>query len=326
MRAGLPALAAALDGWGSARVLCLTGPSRRHLDAVRQALGQRPVEVFDGARVHVPAETVTAASATVDAFAPDVLVAIGGGAPTGLGKLLRLQHALRFVVVPTTFSGSEMTGIWGRTQAGRKTTGRDPRVRPDLVVHDPLMVADMPLRLAVASAGNALAHPLSALSTGALDADQVALALDAAARIWSPLGQLAGQPDSADARFLLLRGAALAGRVIDTSPLGLHHRLAHLLGAHFGLEHSAVHSVLLPHTLGLLRSDPEMWTRLCADLGNDAPGPALHAILGGVGCATSLAELGVDASALESCAKGLRGLGPQAWSVACAAASALPPT
>ena len=75
------------------------------------------------------------------------------------GKLLRLRHDVGFFVAPTTFSGSEMTGIWGRTEDGHKRTGRDPRVRPDLVVHDPALVAGMPRAMALPSASPLIPDP-----------------------------------------------------------------------------------------------------------------------------------------------------------------------
>jgi hypothetical protein len=40
---------------------------------------------------------------------------------------------------PTTYAGSEMTPIWGVTDGGRKTTGRDRTVLPATVVYDPAL-------------------------------------------------------------------------------------------------------------------------------------------------------------------------------------------
>jgi len=37
---------------------------------------------------------------------------------------------LPILAVPTTYAGSEMTPIWGLTDGGRKTTGRDRTVLP----------------------------------------------------------------------------------------------------------------------------------------------------------------------------------------------------
>lgn len=141
-------LAALADRLAGARVLVLAS-SQRHVAALRAALPGRDVAVFDGARVHVPVETVEAATAALAASGADTIVAIGGGSPIGLGKALRLTHDVRFVAVPTTYAGSEMTRLYGITRGRDKQTGKDDRVRPDLVLYDVALTTTMPLALSV---------------------------------------------------------------------------------------------------------------------------------------------------------------------------------
>ena len=50
-------------------------------------------------------------------------------------------------------------------------------------------------------------------------------------------------------RTKLLYGAYLCSVSLDQAPMALHHKLAHILGGTFNLDHSAVHSVLLPFSL-----------------------------------------------------------------------------
>src|SRR5262245_65202374 len=59
-------------------------------------------------------------------------------------SLLSLHDALP--ILPTTYSGSEMTPIYGVTDRGVKTTGRDPRVLPQAVVYDPALTLTLPPR------------------------------------------------------------------------------------------------------------------------------------------------------------------------------------
>src|SRR6185436_6295486 len=86
----------------------------------------------------------------------------------GLCKALRLEQSVRFVAIPTTYSGSERTNLYRITTGGNKITGRDPRVRPDAVIHDVELTPDMPKKLTVTSLMNSLAHPISTLGTGSL--------------------------------------------------------------------------------------------------------------------------------------------------------------
>jgi len=305
----LPQLGDYLRDAGHLRALVLCGPSRRHLPALQQACAEVVLEVFDGARAHVPRQVVELASARLSEAESDVLIALGGGAATGLGKMLRRQHAVGFVAVPTTFSGSEMTEVWGSTDAGDKRTGRDPRVRPDLVVHDAALFDGMPTALAVASGLNALAHPVSALSTGKLEGPVREMALDAVARLYPAIGQLAAGGAPLGALDGMLVGTALAGRVIDAGGLGLHHRIAHLLGGRTGLPHSGLHSVLLPHSTAALRAQALLWQAVTSAAGDPAPDLGMQRMLEQAGAATSLAQLGLSDEQLGELSDALSALG-----------------
>jgi hypothetical protein len=67
------------------------------------------------------------------------------------------------VAAPTTYSGSEMTRVWGITTAGKKMTGRDENVAPKTVLYDPQLLTTLPAHAAVPSAFNAVAHAVKAL-------------------------------------------------------------------------------------------------------------------------------------------------------------------
>jgi maleylacetate reductase len=70
---------------------------------------------------------------------------------------------------------------------------------------------------------------------------------------------LAGSLDPAE----LLRGAYLAGTVLDLTTMGLHHKLCHVLGGWLGLPHAETHSIVLPHVLAYNLVDPTVavWFR-----------------------------------------------------------------
>jgi len=290
----------ALAGQNARRVLLVTTPSRRGIHGVLGGLSGVLSEVFDGAMVHVPLEVVTRASAVVDRFAPDTILTLGGGAATGLGKALRLEHELRFIAVPTTYSASERTSVYGIKTGTDKETGRDPRVRPDVVIYAPRITLDMPGKLTVQSLANALAHPVSALSTGALDDDARRDALEAIRQTTLALRQLRQLPRSVDARLLAFEAASMAGDVIERGHLGVQHRIAHFLGGRFDLPHAAVHSILLPHTLASLRTHERATYEAIADASGleGLPG-ALQDLLRDAGAETALTELGVEEAPLD---------------------------
>ncbi len=281
------------------RPLVLCGPSRRHVESVLAALGDVDVRVFDEARVHVPRATVDAAMEVVGAHAPDVLVSVGGGSATGLAKALRLTLDVPFIAVPTTYSGSEMTRIYGITEAANKTTGRELRVRPDAVAYDPRLTSSMPRGLTVQSLLNALAHPMSALSTGALSPDDRDHALRTFGALAGVVCRLAERPTSVAAREDAARWASAAAAILDRCPLGVHHSVAHRLGGRFDLPHAALHAILLPHSLATLRdTDGPLFDALMQACTEADPPAALMDALRLVGAPTSLSALEVDGDAI----------------------------
>ena len=138
--AQLPAEVARL---GAKRVLMLSTPGRAAM--VRElAKGVSIAGVFDKAVMHTPLELANEARELARRLEADCCVAVGGGSTIGFGKAIALTSGLPVIAVPTTYSGSEMTTIWGLAEGGLKKTGRDPKVLPKTVIYDPSLTLDLP--------------------------------------------------------------------------------------------------------------------------------------------------------------------------------------
>lgn len=302
--ASLAELADLVSELGGKRVLVITGPSQRFVDRVKLALAGFEVEVFAGARRHVPGELIGQAQASLEGFGADTVISLGGGAATGLGKALRLEHDVRFIAVPTTYSGSEYTTLFGVTDAGRKRTGRDPKVRPDVVLRDASLLRDMPVRLTVSSLLNALAHPLATLEASSAG---LAPRVEQAVRLlFEALEVLLVDPTSLEGRQRAFAASELGALAIESGVPGTHHALVHSLGGALDLDHSLLHSVLLPHSVGALRtSHPAPLTELehAVDL-VDLEG-MLFDLLARAKLPTALADLPVSFERLAALSEGL---------------------
>jgi homogentisate 1,2-dioxygenase len=290
-----------LDQLGARRVLLLTGPSRRGVEQAERSLAGFEVTVFAEARRHVPQATVDAAAAVLIASRAEAVVSLGGGSTTGLGKALRLEHAVAFIAVPSTYAGSEFTNLYGITSEAGKKTGRDDRVRPDVVLLDVALSADMPKPLTLTSLMNALAHPLSVLSVGTADPQLTEVALSAARDVVECIETLLQWPTNRRARERALRAAGAAANVLQQGQLGLHHRLAHLLGGRFDLDHSMLHAVLLPHSVRQLRTEhPAVYALVKDRVGVDDLESFLFDALARAEAPQSLRAMGLDITALEA--------------------------
>jgi len=263
--------------------------------------------VFDQAVMHVPIETVRVARAHVLASRADCAVAIGGGSTIGLGKAIALESGLPVIAVPTTLAGSEMTPIYGITEAGLKKTGRDVRVLPRCVIYDPELLRTLPRAMTVSSGLNAIAHAAEGLYAhdGSPITDLMAEeGIRATAQVLSKVREV-----PADAAVPLetlaqaLYGAWLCGSVLGAVAMGLHHKICHTLGGSFNLPHAETHAVMLPHTLAYNEaSAPQAMARVARALGQVSGPIGVHALLRGSGVPMSLRELGLPEAALDRAA------------------------
>ncbi|MEP7056522.1 MAG: maleylacetate reductase [Caldimonas sp.] len=270
---------------GAHRALVLSTPGQA--DSARRIaaqLGERAAGIYAHAQMHVPIETARAARAEARRLGADCAVAIGGGSTVGLGKAIALDVALEsgtgfpILAIPTTYAGSEMTSIYGLTEAGVKKTGRDARVLPKTVIYDAELTTSLPLGITVTSALNAIAHAAEGLY--AHDGNPVlSLMAEEGIRVAATsLPRLAANPRDLDARGDLQVAAWLCGTVLGQASMGLHHKLCHTLGGTFGLPHAEVHTVVLPHALAYNAADaPEAMRRIARALGIDAGAAAAGA-------------------------------------------------
>ncbi len=286
---------------GAERVLLLALERHRAgADRIAAALGARCAGVHTALRQHVPEAQAEAARAVARSLRADWVVAHGGGTPIGFAKAIALTEPVKVAAVPTTYAGSERTNIWGLTTAEGKRTGRDDRVRPALVVYDPALTAGLPRDLTLHSLYNALAHSVEALYDATAPAAVRARAEASVAPLIEGIRTLAADPADLEGRSEALYGAYLAASALDGATMGLHHKLAHVLGGLFDTPHATTHALLLPYVLGFNgRAAPDAMARLRPVLGEDPPA-ALYDLSRDLGVPIRLSALGLTRDDLEA--------------------------
>lgn len=239
-----------IDLLGAGRALVLATPEQRaQAEMIADRLGGRVAGIFARAVVHVPIETARDARDEARRLGADCAVAIGGGSTIGLGKAIALESGLPILAIPTTYAGSEMTPIYGITEAGLKKTGRDPRVLPRTVIYDPALTMTLPVGLSVASGMNAIAHAAEGLYARDGNPIMDLMAEEGIRALAGALPAIRHEAGDARARGDALYGAWLCGSVLGNVGMALHHKLCHTLGGSFNLPHAEVHTVILPQAL-----------------------------------------------------------------------------
>ena len=284
-----------LDRFGIRRALVLATPqqadSARHTS---QELGGRAAGVFTEAAMHTPIDVTERAMAVVRDLGVDGVVAVGGGSTTGLAKAIALRTDLPQIVAPTTYAGSEMTPILGETRDGVKTTIRDAKVLPEVVLYDVDLTLTLPPALTATSGLNAIAHAMEALY--ARDGNPIIgmMAEESIRAFAQSLPRLIAAPRDIEARSDALYGAWLAGACLGAVGMALHHKLCHVLGGSFDLPHAETHAIVLPHAAAYnAAAAPEAMARIARALGVDDAPQGLYDLAGRVGAPRALRDLGM---------------------------------
>jgi maleylacetate reductase len=269
----LTQLGEAVERLGCQRLLLCTNRSMRsagHIAAIQAGLDGRLVAVYDHTRPHVPDIQVAEALSLAVEEEADAVIGMGGGSPIGMAKAVSARLAERrpeypiseattnrpaipVVAIPTTYSGSEMTPIYGITQTQdtppRKVTFNDPKIAPRLVIYDPTMTLALPPEMTASTGINALAHCIEALYSIRRNPLSTAAAIRGIRYIYNALLRCYNHGDDLEARSEMFIGSHLAGFSLASVAMGLHHGLCHVLGGTANVPHGIANSIILPHAM-----------------------------------------------------------------------------
>jgi alcohol dehydrogenase class IV len=293
-----------LERLGITRAIVLSTPGQTWLaDQVAREIGKRVAAVFPGAAMHTPVDVTASALEIVGSSGADGVLSVGGGSTIGLGKAIALRTDLPQLVVPTTFSGSEMTAVIGQTENGVKTTQKTMAVLPEAVIYDPDMVTALPGRVAGPSGMNAIAHSVEGLYAEEANPIVSMMAEESIRSMGRALPRILDNPNETDAWNEALYGAFLAGICLGSVGMAIHHKICHTLGGSFDLPHADIHCLMLPYSAAYNReAAPDAMSRIAKALdGEDGP-TALYDLMQKTATKKSLKEFGLNEADLDRAA------------------------
>ena len=244
---------AALETLGAARVLLVSDRffvENGTAERLCRRCGGAQCEIFDKVQPDPPLTLVAEGARQLETFAPDVLLALGGGSAIDCAKgmLAMAQKKPRFVAVPTSSgTGSEVTSFAILTHEGIKHPLVDEALRPELAILDAALLDELPPGLIADAGMDVLAHCLEAAV--AKNATPFSDAL-AGCAFRTALEKLpASYRGERSVRGEVHCAATMAGIAFDNAGLGACHALSHALGGAFHLPHGRINGILLPHIL-----------------------------------------------------------------------------
>ncbi|MEX0971565.1 MAG: iron-containing alcohol dehydrogenase [Paracoccaceae bacterium] len=213
--------------------------------------------------------TIEANLTPARAFAPDLVIAIGGGAIIDHGKalaalILAPHSALRYlevvgegqpldvaplplVAIPTTAgTGAEVTcnAVIQVPKAKRKVSLRDPRLYPTLALVDPDLCLSCPKPVTLASGLDAITQVIEPFICSRANPMTDALCRDAIPRSLAALRRLLDKDDRRAWDDMAL-SSVFGGIALANAGLGAVHGFAGVIGGQTGAAHGAICGALL---------------------------------------------------------------------------------
>ncbi|MCP3967238.1 MAG: bifunctional acetaldehyde-CoA/alcohol dehydrogenase [Lentisphaerae bacterium] len=242
-----------------------------------ESLGIR-FEIFADVEPDPTLATAKAGVERMNAFNPDVIIALGGGSPMDAAKIMWLMYehqdvafddiAMRFmdirkrvyqfpklgekaimVAIPTTSgTGSEVTpfAVITDEKTDQKYPLADYELTPNIAIIDTELVMSMPKKLTAYSGLDALTHALEARVSILASEYTNALAMEAIRLLFKYLpAAYENGPNDEKAREKVHHASTIAGMAFANAFLGICHSMAHKLGAEFHVPHGLANAILI---------------------------------------------------------------------------------
>jgi len=246
-------------------------------------------EIFSDVEPDPSVETIMRGVREMTSFAPDVIIALGGGSAIDAAKGMwlfyenpgtdfdglklkfmdirkrvfhfpNLGKKAQFVAVPTTSgTGSEVTSfsvITDKKNGNVKYPLADYELTPDVAIIDPQFTATMPKSIVADTGLDVLTHAIEAYVSVMASDYTSGLAMRAIEIVFKFLPESYNEGTEI-AREKMHNASCIAGMAFTNAFLGINHSLAHKLGGEYHIPHGRANAILLPHTIAYNAEKPD---------------------------------------------------------------------
>ncbi len=235
---------------GCHRLLVVSDPYFAESGWVSRILGKaKPTEsrVFDKVIPDPTVELAAEGTAVLKEFAPDTVVALGGGSAIDLAKAMVHFSGMspKLVAIPTTSgSGSEVTNFSVLTHSGVKLPLISKEICPHVAILDSALLESLPKSLIADTGFDVLVHALESYVAKGASLLTRTFAQTAFTLVYAHLpASFAGD---VSVREKIHLASTMAGISFSQAGLGLCHAMAHVLGGEFHIPHGRLCAMLLP--------------------------------------------------------------------------------
>ena len=238
-------------------------------------------EIFSEVESDPSFDTIKKGVASMNAFQPDVIIALGGGSAIDAAKGMwlfyehpdadveglklkfmdirkrtykfpKLGVKTKMVAIPTTSgTGSEVTSFAVITDKVKnvKYPLADYELTPDVAIVDPDLVMTLPKSLTADTGMDVLTHALEAYVSVMASDYTDGLSEKAVKLVYEYLPQAYEDGSNRVAREKMHNASCIAGMSFTNAFLGVNHSIAHKLGGEYHIPHGRANAIILPYVI-----------------------------------------------------------------------------
>lgn len=284
--------------------------------------------VFRGVEPDPSFQTVYAGAGEMNAFEPDLIVALGGGSAMDAAKAMWIYYEhpelskLSDITAPNPIPPLRKKAVLAcipstagtASEVSRSIVITDEKTHlkygignmelmPDIAICDPEVTCSMPPRITAETGMDALTHALEAMVSGRANYVSDVLVHRAARDIFSYLPLACAQGENLEYREKMLNASMIAGMAFTNVSLGIVHSMAHTLGSVFGLAHGLADAILLPYIMRFNEKDAtarEKYGELAQSMGQGSLIDMVQKLNEKIGIPRKLADKITDRQAFEA--------------------------
>ena len=259
------------------------------VNKVKAQLSQAGIQaaVFDEIEPDPSLQTVQKGVAVMNQYAPDLVVAVGGGSVMDAAKAMRVQYErpdikpeeinpfisdlgmgakCKLVCITTTSgTGAEATFaiVLTDTADERKLSLINREVGADIAIVDPELARVMPPQITADSGMDALTHAVEGYTCAWKNDFSDGLCIKAIQIVFQYLSRAVKDGNDMEARERMHNAGCIAGIGFINALSSMAHAAGHSLGALFHVPHGRAVGLFLPYTIEFIgEAREELWAEI----------------------------------------------------------------
>lgn len=277
-------------------------------------------EIFSEIEVNPSLESIKKALEKVIDFAPEKILALGGGSTLDSAKAVsyfmsKSGKNISVIAIPTTCgTGSEVTSYAVITDTANnvKIPIKDDKMVPEVAILDPEFTATLPKTVVADGGIDALTHAIESYTSRGANLYTQIYSLYAIKIIFKNILRMFDDISNKEARVEMGKASCIAGFAFEKAGLGINHSVAHNIGGKFHKAHGRSNGVVLPYIIRFNSTDEETAKRyyeIAKELGLPAStveegakslAIAIEILNKKLGIQSCVKELGVDETTYKS--------------------------